>query len=152
MTPPNFVRSKWMKLSVLAASVLLFGCSNPSTQNPEETLPSTCAVGDLMAETTLYFGMSRPQGPDITNQEWQAFIDQQVTPRFRDGLTVFTGQGQWLGADGRVAKEGSHALMLIHPIKAAESEKNIETLRTLYKKTFDQESVMRVDAIKCVSF
>ncbi|MGO1296410.1 MAG: DUF3574 domain-containing protein [Vibrio sp.] len=152
MAPPIFVRSKWMKLGVLTASAVLFGCSNQPAQSSPATMTSSCAVGNLMAQTTLYFGMNRPQGPNITDKEWQTFVDKEVTPRFRDGLTVFRGKGQWLGADGRIAKEGSRALMLIHPIKAAQSEKNIEALRTLYKKQFAQESVMRVDATKCVSF
>ncbi|SJL82492.1 DUF3574 domain-containing protein [Vibrio palustris] len=152
MTLPIFVRSKWMKLGVLTASAVLFGCSNQPAQSAVAAETSTCTVGNQMAETTLYFGMSRPHGPNITEKEWQTFVDKQVTPRFRNGLTVFSGKGQWLGADGSIAKEGSHALMLIHPIQSAESEKNIEALRTLYKTQFKQESVMRVDATKCVSF
>ena len=67
-----------------------------------------------------------------------------MTPRFRDGLTVFDARGQWLGNDGKVAREPSKALMLIHG-KDAQSEKNIEALRGIYKSRFAQESVMRVD-------
>jgi hypothetical protein len=59
-------------------------------------------------------------------------VDQDVTPRFRDGLTVFDARGQWLGNDGKVAREQSKALMLIHG-KDAQSEKNIEALRGIYK-------------------
>lgn len=74
-----------------------------------------------------------------------------VTPRFRDGLTVFDARGQWLGNDGKVAREPSKALMLIHA-KDAQSEKNIEALRGIYKSSFAQESVMRVDQPVCVQF
>ena len=104
-----------------------------------------------MQQTTLYFGLSRPAGKDVTAQEWQQFVDTDVTPRFRDGLTVFDARGQWLGNDDKVAKEASKALMLIHG-KDAGSESNIETLRTLYKTRFGQESVMRVDQPVCVQF
>ena len=71
-----------------------------------------------------------------------------MTPRFRDGLTVFDARGQWLGNDGKVAREPSKALMLIHG-KDAQSEKNIEALRGIYKSRFAQESVMRVDQPVC---
>ena len=104
-----------------------------------------------MQQTTLYFGLNRPAGAQITGNEWQQFVDQDVTPRFRDGLTVFDARGQWLGNDGKVAREPSKALMLIHG-KDAQSEKNIEALRGIYKSRFAQESVMRVDQPVCVQF
>ena len=46
-----------------------------------------------------------------------------MTPRFRDGLTVFDARGRWLGNDGKVAREPSKALMLIHG-KDAQSEEH----------------------------
>ncbi len=55
-----------------------------------------CQADNRMMQTTLYFGLSRPAGKDITAQEWQQFVDRDVTPRFRDGLTVFDARGQWL--------------------------------------------------------
>jgi hypothetical protein len=73
-----------------------------------------------------------------------------VTPRFRDGLTVFDARAV-AGNDGKVAREQSKALMLIHG-KDAQSEKNIEALRGIYKSRFAQESVMRVDQPVCVQF
>lgn len=104
-----------------------------------------------MTQTTLYFGLNRPSGPVITADEWQRFVDNDVTPRFRDGLTVFDARGQWLGNDGKVAREPSKALMLIHASDSA-SEKGIEALRGIYKSRFAQESVMRVDESVCVQF
>ena len=104
-----------------------------------------------MVQTTLYFGLNRPQGAAITLAEWQEFVDDDVTPRFRAGLTVFTAQGQWLGDDGRLAREESRALMLIHPLDSG-SERGIEALRAVYKQRFAQDSVMRVDAPVCVAF
>ncbi|QMR77610.1 DUF3574 domain-containing protein [Enterobacter sp. RHBSTW-00175] len=132
---------------MVAALFMLAGCNAPA----HNTTDTTCKVDNQMQQTTLYFGLSRPAGKDITGQEWQQFVDQDVTPRFRDGLTVFDARGQWLGNDGKVAREQSKALMLIHG-KDAVSEQNIEALRGLYKSRFAQESVMRVDQPVCVQF
>ncbi|ALB62337.1 ribosomal protein S3 [Cronobacter condimenti 1330] len=112
---------------------------------------ATCAAQNQMMQTTLYFGLNRPAGPVITAGEWQQFVDNDVTPRFRDGLTVFDTRGQWLGNDGKVAREPGKALMLIHGNDSA-SEKGIEALRGIYKSRFAQESVMRVDQGVCVQF
>lgn len=133
-------------LLVLALS----GCTAPSRPASQITTP-LCSVGDAMTQTTLYFGLNRPQGAIITEAEWQAFVDSEVTPRFSAGLTVFAAKGQWLGNDGKLAREDSKALLLIHATDKA-SEKGIEALRAIYKQRFAQDSVMRVDAPACVAF
>ncbi|WP_437889574.1 DUF3574 domain-containing protein [Phytobacter sp. V91] len=136
-------------VTALVLVAALTGCVAPSQKSsaPQQT----CKADNQMQQTTLYFGLSRPAGKDITGSEWQQFVDNDVTPRFRDGLTVFDARGQWLGNDGKVAREASKALMLIHG-KDVASETNIETLRTIYKTRFGQESVMRVDQQVCVQF
>ena len=136
---------------VLVMAGLLGGCVAPAKKRPPTPTAAVCPAENAMVQTTLYFGLSRPAGKDITAQEWQQFVDTDVTPRFRDGLTVFDARGQWLGNDGKVAREPSKALMLIHG-KDVQSEKNIEALRGIYKSRFAQESVMRVDQPVCVQF
>ena len=132
----------------LTLAVLLTGCTAHSgVAEPEQA----CAAQNRMIQTTLYFGLSRPAGPAITSKEWQGFVDTDVTPRFRDGLTVFDARGQWLGSDGNVAREPSKALVLIHD-RNDTSEREIEALRAIYKTRFAQESVMRVDQSVCVQF
>jgi len=150
MTSKLFWHSSIVQISVLAVSSLLVGCVNQASETKDAV--TQCHVGDPMAQTTLYFGMSRPHGADIKNTEWQQFVNQEVTPRFKNGLTVTKAKGQWLGNDGKIAKENSRILILIHGINDTESNGNIETLRKLYKKKFQQESVMRVDNVDCVSF
>lgn len=144
-----------MKLPQAAAALivaaLLTGCVAPSEKSAVRVDNNACPADNAMVQTTLYFGLSRPAGKDITAQEWQQFVDRDVTPRFRDGLTVFDARGQWLGNNGAVARESSKALMLIHS-KDAKSEQGIEALRNTYKTRFAQESVMRVDQPVCVHF
>ncbi|MGK9175960.1 DUF3574 domain-containing protein [Yokenella regensburgei] len=136
-------------VTALIIAAALTGCVAPSQRQaaPEQT----CKADNQMQQTTLYFGLNRPAGKEITGAEWQQFVDGDVTPRFREGLTVFDARGQWLGNDGKIARESSKALMLIHP-KDVGSEKNIEALRGIYTSRFAQESVMRVDQPVCVQF
>ncbi len=140
------------KIPVLVVTALLLsGCATPNRNTISPTPSQVCHTGDPMIQTTLYFGLNRPSGPVITTAEWQTFIDRQVTPRFKDGLSVLDAKGQWLGNDGKLARESSKALLLIHT-PGKESETNIETLRSSYKQQFAQDSVMRVDAPVCVAF
>ena len=44
----------------------------------------------------LYFGLTKPGGETISESEWQEFVKAVITPRFREGLTVLDGSGQFL--------------------------------------------------------
>ncbi|TFZ48250.1 DUF3574 domain-containing protein [Serratia proteamaculans] len=144
------MKSTFLLATAVTAGLLLSGCVTQSPHTAQQKL-ATCTVGDPMTQTTLYFGLNRPAGPVISATEWQRFVDRQVTPRFKDGLSVFDAKGQWLGNDGKLARENSKALMLIHA-PGKESETNIEALRSSYKQQFAQDSVMRVDTPVCVAF
>src|SRR6185503_16288331 len=46
------------------------------------------SVGEVWNRTELYFGSSKPDGSVVTEAEYQLFVNNEVTPRFPDGLTV----------------------------------------------------------------
>ena len=96
--------------------------------------------------TQLFFGADKPDGTEVTEQEWSGFLDREVTSRFPDGLTVLTGVGQFRDASGVVTQESSKVLILLYPSKRSkESDRKIEMIREAYKRVFKQESVLRVD-------
>src|SRR5262245_66552116 len=57
--------------------------------------------GEAWVRTELYFGLSIPPGADgspagrVTDEEWQRFVDEEISPRFPDGLTIQEAGGQW---------------------------------------------------------
>ncbi|ADD79078.1 Hypothetical Protein PANA_3911 [Pantoea ananatis LMG 20103] len=133
-------------------TLLLAGCHSPSPPPVPSTRPvPICAGGEVMMQTTLWFGLSKPQGGSVSSLDWMNFIDKQVTPRFKAGLSVYDAQGQWLGENGQLAREKSKALVLIYNFDS-DNNSRVEALREQYKKQFGQESVMRVDSPSCVSF
>ena len=97
------------------------------------------------ARTELYFGTARPDGA-VTDDEFQAFIDREVTSRFPGGLTVVKAEGQFWGEDGTLVKEQSYILILLYPYENfSTATRQVEQIRNLYKDRFGQESVLRVD-------
>jgi len=107
--------------------------------------------GEIFARTELLFGLSRSNAPDITEEEFQGFIDQQVTPRFPEGLTLLAGNGQFKDSAGNTIQEGSKLLILLYPFSKDRSGL-VDEVRAEYKSAFQQESVLRVDKHSCVSF
>jgi hypothetical protein len=109
-------------------------------------IPKEGRAGSLpFVRTELYFGTAKPEGV-VTEEQFRQFVDEYVTPRFPDGLTVLEGDGQFRGESGVIVKEQSFVLILLYPYEAlADRSKRIERIRLLYKRYFDQESVLRVD-------
>ncbi|MGQ4388279.1 DUF3574 domain-containing protein [Streptomyces sp. SAS_270] len=108
---------------------------------------SVPARGKPYVESRLLFGTQRPDGgPAVTDRQFMAFVDREITPDFPDGLTVQSGRGQWRDAHGTVEKERSYVLTLLYPVaRAGTSDRRIEEIRRAYEKAFGQESVGRVD-------
>ena len=140
---------------IISAALLLAasGCAMDHDHRPVPVAARlTCPAGaEGWARTELYFGLSRPDGPAISDAEFQGFVDGEVTPRFPDGLTLLAGAGQWRGDDGAIVKEDSRVLVLLHP-EAPDVDRALEAIRGAYIEQFDQESVLRVDGASCVSF
>ena len=121
------------------------------TQNPERpTIRRPLPGGDRtralrFARTELYFGTAMPEGA-VTEAQFQDFVDKEVSPRFPDGLTIIKADGRFRTEEGDIVKEQSFVLVLLYPYETfAEGSRRIERIRGLYKKQFDQQSVLRVD-------
>ena len=132
-------RSFFVVIVILAASLGSF--SRVPERAGIEISPS-----EKYIRTELYFGLSKRDGTEVTSEEWKRFVDEEVTPRFPDGLTVVDAAGQFRMSSGEIAHEKSRMLILLYKKKDRQnSGAGIEAIRKAYCKKFDQESVMRVD-------
>ena len=103
-------------------------------------------AGELFARTELFFGSAKPDGSAVTEEEFQMFLDEEITPRFPDGLTLLTGLGQFRGASGLIVQEQTFLLILLYPVQTRrDSSELIEQIRQAYLQDFQQESVLRAD-------
>jgi hypothetical protein len=101
--------------------------------------------GRSFGRTELFFGTATPTSL-VTEAQFQAFVDQHVTTRFPDGLTVLRASGQFLGDDHIVTKEPSFVLIVLYPYEARhESRRKLDEIRAIYKDLYQQQSVLRVD-------
>ncbi|MFH9425234.1 DUF3574 domain-containing protein [Streptomyces sp. NPDC017529] len=164
MTPiTNRFRRPRLRLAALALSAALLGAGTPTAYAAltDESRPFTAtasspkaAEGRPYIETSLLFGTARPNGgPPVTEKELHAFVDEFVTPRFPDGLTVQDGYGQYRDSHGTIERERSYELILLYPTsEAGPNDPKIEQIRTAYMKRFGQESVARIDDRARVDF
>lgn len=133
-------------LRTLAISLVLLGVVACSGLDP-----MSCGAGQAPhVSETLYFGTGTADGR-VTQVQWQAFIDDVITPRFPQGLSIWPAYGQWQTAAGPVIREDSYVLNVVHEGEPS-SERAIAEIMNSYKQRFRQEAVLRVTSAVCVSF
>jgi hypothetical protein len=128
-----------------AAGLLLAGCAT--------TPPApACPTGQNYQQTAqLFFGRNIGGKPGVSDAEFRRFVDEELTPRFPDGLTVLDGGGQWRGKEDVLIREASKVVLIVLP-RGRDANGRIEAVRAAYKTRFQQESVMVLTQGSCVSF
>ena len=106
-------------------------------------LASGCATAPHLVVDRLYFGTNIPSGGVVSADDWATFVREVVTPHFKDGLTIFEGNGQWLDPRGDLVREHVHIVEVAHHRDAA-TDDAIRTIADEYKKRFKQDAVLRI--------
>ena len=101
-----------------------------------------CSVSNHLSVYRLYFGMRIDSINEVSETEFKTFLDTAITRRFPDGLTIYSGKGQWKSG-GRTLDEKSK-IVEIAASPGKDLDKRISDVRENYKKIFHQESVMLV--------
>jgi hypothetical protein len=122
-------------------------------QPPSGPAPvAACALGDTaLVRDIIYFGRNWPGGGFVSDAEWQAFLNEVVTPRFPGGLTVIEATGRWKGQSGVVEQERSEMVTLLHAGDQA-TRRSVAEIAAEYKRRFQQEAVLRERTPTCARF
>jgi Protein of unknown function (DUF3574) len=105
-------------------------------------------------DTRLYFGLGPADHPEqgISEPEWRAFLDREVTPRFPAGLSVLDVYGQWQGKTADAPERLRSKMLIIYYPDTQENRKKIEAIRSAWKQKTGDQSVLRVTEPADVSF
>ncbi|WP_334161355.1 DUF3574 domain-containing protein [Phenylobacterium sp.] len=131
-------------------ALALSGCATiERAQAPRE--PACPAGQEHLRTAQLFFGRSAGQTPNVSEAAFSQFVDQEITPRFPDGLTVMDGGGQWRGSENQLIREAAKVVLIVLPRKGDALQK-INAVRDAYKTRFSQETVLLITQAACVSF
>ena len=115
------------------------------------------AAGWVRSE--LYFGVGEESGPSaraqtdvISEAQWRAFLDREVTPRFPDGLTVFDAYGQWLFRGASEPNRLRTKVLVILHEDSPQRRNDIEAIRLAWKQATKHQSVLWAKQAVDVSF
>ena len=126
----------------VVAALLVLAAAGCAGHGPSfEPTPGTQAL----VRSELYFGRLRPDGTVVSDAEWRTFVAEEITPRFPDGFTVFDALGQYRGRDGQIVSEPTKVLLIVHG-PDARLRGSVQELRDLYRRLFQQESVLLIES------
>jgi hypothetical protein len=131
--------------ATLLAGTLLAGCVSAPPA------PSCPAGQEYLHTAQLFFGRNIGDKPGVSEDQFRKFVDDELTPRFPNGLTILDGGGQWRGEGDRLIREAAKVVLVVLPGQG-EASKRIEAVRAAYKQKFHQDSVLLVTQSACVSF
>jgi len=96
--------------------------------------------------TELFFGMSRIEGGrtvDISESDWQRFVEESIAASFPDGFTVVEALGQYRSGIQGTVRERSKLVIIVHRAVPLNTHA-IDDIVAEYKRRFGQEEVLRV--------
>lgn len=99
--------------------------------------------------TELFFRLGG-EGANVSEQAWDDFMDQYVTPRFEQHVQIADVTEHFLGEKGR-ARIPVRVLTCLHDSTAAADE-SIDYIRASYVRIFGKEQVVRVSVPVEASF
>jgi hypothetical protein len=124
----------------VVASVVLGGCMTPPKP--------ACPAGQSQVRTAqLFLGAAKARPADA---DLRRFVDQEVTPRFPDGVTVVDGGGQWKGPENQMMRDAAKVVMIVLPPRP-DAATRVEAVRAAYRSRFKQESVLVMPPPTCVA-
>jgi len=114
---------------------------------------SLCAAGmSPRVQVELFFGRNIGEMLGVGEEAWSKFLDEEVTPRFPDGLTVSAIEGQWKDqVSGRIVREPGKRLLLIVTMTDVVRARLGEII-AIYKARHSQQSVLMTERDICVAF
>ena len=147
-----------MKLHAVLLPLLFAVAASANAAPPAaEPVPSAQLHGDAArpaeaggwVRSELYFGVGEETGPSareqtdvISEAQWRAFLDKEVTPRFPDGLTVFDAYGQWLFRGAPEPNRLRTKVLVILHEDSPQRRNDIEAIRLAWKQATKHQSVL----------
>ncbi len=138
------------RVALLLAAVLVALLAGAACGGAEEV--AQCPEGsELNVEYRLFMGRNSGGEEVVTDQAWEVFLRDIVTPKFPNGLTVLDGQGQWQVAPGEIERERSKVLIILAP-RFDNAGERLAEIAIGYKDLFNQGAVIQTTNGTCTSF
>ena len=134
-----------MFLTYLSNGLLISAIAAPLTRSQSPVLTTTkfdySQKPIVLTKDELYFGLLKPTGEEITETDWKNFLNLVVAPRFPEGFSILSADGQYMKTE-----EPAKILVILHSNSGKEN-RFIQEIIKQYKQQFQQQSVLRISCL-----
>jgi len=109
------------------------------------TKAAETAASPQFVATHIYCGRNIPTGGEISEEQFAAFLETDVTPAFPAGLTAYDAYGQMKTSEGKIVKQKTKVLLLVHDNSKASLDA-IHKIVAAYRSKFENPQVMVMTA------
>lgn len=94
-------------------------------------------LGGTMLEVKMYFGLSKPNGKQVSFKQWREFKEEKLVPEL-GGFTELDGIGVWQDAKfGNLISENSKVIIFV-----TDDLEPVYHVAKCYKQRFSQDAVL----------
>jgi hypothetical protein len=111
--------------------------------------PRGCPAGQATLRTAQLF-LGAKNARTLSDRDLRRFVEQEVTPRFPDGVTVVDGGDQWKGSENKMIREASKVVLVVLPA-SGDTHRKVEAVRTAYRAKFKQNPVVVLPPPACTT-
>ena len=143
-------------------SILLAGGHSSSGVQSAQPSPGTSCTASLkpylrtsLYMDRLYMDPSKPNVPsrEISEEEWQGFVNDVLLRHFPAGGTIYGNAGWWRRPDGGTDGGRGQTLVILAPVAEADSHsKAVKAVIGEVKKRYRHRSVLWVQEHVCAAF
>jgi hypothetical protein len=132
----------------LVALAPLSGCVSVDAQRTDAL---ACRPGETRQEIAqLIFGRNIGQTLGVSEADFVRFLDEEVSPRFPDGLTLQESQGRWLYKGVDYHEPGKVLTLILR--NGSDDRRKVDEIAAAYERRFRQDAVLSMIHPACVSF
>jgi hypothetical protein len=136
---------RWV--AILLAAGAMAGCGTRSDGLAPTSRLSACPPGQFQLRTAQVF-LGTPTGNEVRPEDLKRFVDDEVRPRFPDGVTIVEGGERWAGVESPLLRESAKVVMIMLPSRG-DPIAEVEAVRTAYKARFHHEAAVVLPPPTC---
>ena len=92
----------------------------------------------------MYFGLVGKNGGTVSDEQWMAFLEKEIAPRFPNGLTVVPAYGMSAVTAPPSSGETTKLLIVVHD-NTNEAQQKFAEIDAAYQQEFGPIGMFRVD-------
>lgn len=124
--------------------IVAIGCTRRAIVT-ESQLQGGIVGSGAWTRDELFFGLSLPSGGVVSDSAFNAFVQDEVVERFPEGFTILSGTGYYRAAmSSQTVREPARVLLVLYRDTEPEKARALGELVAIYKRLFQQQSVLRV--------